>query len=167
MKRMDDLVRHLGLQPHPEGGWYRETWRATEIIASESLPSRFPAARCHGTAIYYLLGPGDFSALHRIRSDELWHFYAGSTLRIHVIEPNGDCRTERLGSDLAQGDRYQVMVPHGCWFGADVEAENGFSLVGCTVSPGFDFADFELGERRALLRQYPQHKALINALTRE
>ena len=166
MPRPDDYIRALNLAPHPEGGWYRETYRAAESIPRAGLPGRFAGARPMATAIYFLLSADSFSALHRIRSDELWHFYAGGALTLHLIEPEGAYRSLRLGPDLAAGESFQGTVPAGCWFGAEVTAPGGFALVGCTVAPGFDFADFELGERAELLRRYPAHRALIERLTR-
>jgi len=163
---VDRLVLSLQLQRHPEGGWYRETWRASESIPASALPSRFAGERMHRTAIYYLLEGTDFSALHRICSDELWHFHAGTTLLIHIIDLEGQHRVERLGDDLERGDRFQVVVPHGCWFGATPEDPAGFALVGCTVAPGFDFADFEIGNQNDLSQRFPQHRAVIERLTR-
>lgn len=162
----DDCIRLLGLRPHPEGGWYRETYRSAESIPGAALPGRYAGERPFATAIYFLLTSDTFSALHRIRSDEQWHFYAGCALTVHVIEPSGAFRTLRLGPRLERGESFQGVVPAGCWFGATVDAPGGFALVGCTVAPGFDFADFEMGERAALLRRHPAHQALIERLTR-
>jgi uncharacterized protein len=166
MKTAEDYIRALDLQPHPEGGWYRETYRAAESIPPAGLPARFAGARPFATAIYFLLTADTFSALHRIHSDELWHFYAGSALAVHLIEPAGAARSLRLGPDVENGASFQATVPAGCWFGAEVAATGGFALVGCTVAPGFAFADFELGEREALIRQFSAHRALIERLTR-
>ena len=169
---MESWIQHLGLQPHPEGGWFREMYRAEESIPATVLPARYEATRTFGTAIYYLLDDRGFSAFHRILSDEIWHFYVGDALTLYIIDPSGKLRVEKLGSDPASGERFQLVIPHGHWFGARVEAPDGappgrYALLGCTVSPGFDFADFELAERAALLQQYPQHADLICALTRE
>jgi len=162
-----DYMRALNLQPHPEGGWYRETYRSEETIAREMLPERFSGPRPFATAIYFLLSADSFSALHRIRSDEQWHFYAGSSLTIHIIAPEGDYRALRLGNGVGRGESFQAVVPAECWFGATVEMPGTFSLVGCTVAPGFDFSDFELGRRSELLRLFPAHRPLIERLTRE
>lgn len=167
MKTADDYIRLLGLQPHPEGGWYRETYRSAETIPPEALPVRFDGARPFATAIYFLLSSETFSALHRIRSDEQWHFYAGSALTVHSIEPSGEYRAVRLGADIGRGEAFQAVVPAGCWFGATVDEPGAFALVGCTVAPGFDFADFELGRRETLIRQFPAQRELIVRLTRE
>lgn len=159
------LIEQLGLVQHPEGGWYRETYRTSEKLDSQALPARFGGDRSFSTAIYFLLEAGDISALHRIKADEVWHFYAGSALRVHCIFPEGSYQVFTLGAHVAAGEQFQAVVPAGCWFGAEL-AEGGFALVGCTVAPGFDFADFELGQARQLCAHYPQHAALITRLTR-
>lgn len=161
-----DYIRALDLRPHPEGGWYRETYRSAEAIPGEALPGRFCGDRPFATAIYFLLTSDTFSALHRIRSDELWHFYAGGSLTVHVIEPSGECRALRLGPAVERGGAFQAVVPAGCWFGATVDEPGGFALVGCTVAPGFDFSDFEMGDRAELLLRFPAQRALIERLTR-
>jgi len=160
------LIERLALRPHPEGGWFREVYRSAEAIPALGLPERFDAERRVATSIYFLLDDGDFSALHRIRADEQWHFYAGTGVTVHVIHPDGRYRPLCLGRDLAAGELFQGVVPHGCWFGASVEEPGGYALVGCSVAPGFEFADFELGERAALLAAFPQHAELVIRLTR-
>ena len=160
------LIDGLALEPHPEGGWYRETYRAAESIAATALPARFSGARSISTAIYFLLAKGEISALHRIKSDELWHFYSGTTLTVHLFFPTGEYRQIRLGADIAGGETFQATVPAGCWFGAEVTGEGAYSLVGCTVAPGFDFVDFEMGTRAELVTAFPGHKELIRQLTR-
>jgi len=162
-----DLITRLALSPHPEGGWYRETYRSEELYPAETLPERFDGPRCFATSIYFLLTSENFSSLHRIKADEQWHFYAGSPLTIHVFDQDGSYRSLCLGSDLARGQCLQAIVPHGCWFGATVDVEGGFALVGCSVAPGFEFTDFELPRREELLAQYPGHAALISRLTRK
>lgn len=159
-------IHLLDLQPHPEGGWYREVYRASELIPRAGLPFRFSGDRSCSTAIYYLLGASDFSALHRIRQDEVWHFYDGSPLSVHIIHPTGEAEQVLLGRDLNAGQRPMAVVEHGCWFGAHVDSGDGYSLVGCTVAPGFDFDDFELAERSQLIERFPQHRPLIERLTR-
>ena len=162
-----ELIARLDLTRHPEGGWYRETYRSSEQIPAKALPERFSGSRALCTAIYFLLERGDFSALHQIKSDELWHYHAGSSLLIHIFTPDGDYRVERLGADLAAGDRFQVMVSAGSWFGAEpAVGEANFALVGCTVAPGFDFRDFVLADREHLCAAYPRHAPLIRRLTR-
>lgn len=162
---IENLVQSLGLSPHPEGGFYRETYRAAESIAHAALPGRFPGDRSHGTAIYYLLGAGDRSKLHRIGSDEIWHFYAGDPLLIVALSPEGALTVTRLGQDFAAGEVPQHVVPAGHWFGAIPAEDSAYALTGCTVAPGFDFADFELGTRADLLAAFPQHRAWIEKLT--
>jgi predicted cupin superfamily sugar epimerase len=146
-------IERLDLRPHPEGGYFRETYRASESIA---------------TAIYFLLTRDAFSAFHRIRSDELWHFYAGSPITLAVLdaEGKGQLATYALGRDPTRGESLQVVVPAGAWFAAEVASAGAYALVGCTVAPGFDFADFELGARAQLLEHYPQHRGVIERLTR-
>ncbi len=160
-----ELITALELLRHPEGGWYRETYRSTDIIPDAALPRQFDGDRSCCTAIYFLLERGDISAFHRIKSDELWHFHAGTTLTIHVITPEGDYRQLPLGAAVLNGDTFQAVVPAGCWFGAEVSGEGPYAFVGCTVAPGFDFADFEMGDRSILLSQFPQHSSLIKRLT--
>jgi len=164
------LVKRLNLQPHPEGGYFRETYRAAETIPPAGLPERFGAARSVSTAIYYLLEAGQHSRLHRIKSDELWHFYTGDPLTIVEIGPDGTLRETQLGAALDGSTIFQHLVPAGAWFGATPApggrfAPMGFALVGCTVAPGFDFADFALAERAALLAAFPRHEAWIRRLT--
>lgn len=159
-------IRDLELQPHPEGGWYREVYRSMEHIPQTALPDRFDGDRAFATSIYYLLGPGDFSTLHRIRQDELWHFYDGHQLQLQLIHPDGKAELKRLGLDGTKGETPMAVAPTGSWFGARVDSPDGFSLVGCTVAPGFDFADFDMPTRDYLEIQFPQHQALIRQFTR-
>ncbi|MEN9847275.1 MAG: hypothetical protein RL368_15 [Pseudomonadota bacterium] len=153
-------ITELGLEPHPEGGFYRRSYTAN----CRALPENFASERPVASAIYYLLPATQFSALHRIKSDELWHFYTGGGLSIYVITPEGELKILRLGLDLARCEQPQQLVPAGCWFGARV-AHGEYVLVGCTVAPAFDFADFELGKRAELLATYPQHADIIERLT--
>ena len=153
------------MQPHPEGGFFAETYRSAEITPPDALPTRFAGARAFGTAIYFLLESHNRSALHRIQSDEVWHFYAGGPLEVFVIEPDSGALTViRLGNRPDWGEVFQAVVRAGCWFGSKPMAGSAFSLVGCTVAPGFDFADFELADRADMLRQFPQHEAVIEVL---
>lgn len=161
-------IDRLDLRPHPEGGYFRETYRAAEHVDAAALPSRFPAPRSFSTAVYFLITADAFSAFHRIRSDELWHFYAGDAVTLAILDAGGEGQliTASLGCDPARDQMPQVVVPAGAWFGAEVAPPGKFALVGCTVAPGFDFADFELGERGALLERYPPHRGAIERLTR-
>lgn len=160
------VIDRFQMQKHPEGGYYKQTYRSDEFIKAEFLPARFKGDRLFSTAIYFLLEGNDFSAFHRIRSDELWHFYYGSALQIFIIHPDGKMEIINLGNNLAVNENFQCVVKAGCWFAARLEHRDSFSLVGCTVSPGFDFADFELANREILVNQYPQHKEIIQALCR-
>jgi uncharacterized protein len=160
-------IQRLGLERHPEGGYFRQTYRADIEIAQEALPVRFSGARRASTAIYFLLEAGDFSALHRLRSDEVWHFYAGSPLMVHVIEPAGDYSRICLGDNADRDEVFQRVVRAGCWFGSELMEGGSYALVGCTVAPGFDFEDFEMGKSLELMRAYPELRPVIQRLTRE
>ena len=164
----DQLIKSLRLTPHPEGGFFRETYRAAETIARDALPNGFGGDRVFSTSIYYLLQARQISVLHRIRSDELWHFHMGDALEVIDITPDGALTTTVLGHDVADGNTLQSVVPAGHWFGARLArpAKDAFALVGCTVAPGFDFADFEMADRDAILNAFPQHQAIIKAMTR-
>lgn len=156
----------LHLTEHVEGGAFRETYRAPLTIAQDALPQGFSGPRAASTGIYFLLEDGDFSAFHRIAADEMWHFYDGTTLHIYEIREDGTLQVHKLGRDITQGEQLQLVIPAGSWFASCVEETEGFALVGCTVAPGFDFADFELADRATLSAQFPQHKGLIALLTR-
>jgi predicted cupin superfamily sugar epimerase len=160
-----DWIARLGLTAHPEGGWYRETYRAAECVPAEALPARFGGARSHSTAIYFLLAAGTISRLHRIKSDEVWHFYAGDPLLLSVIGADGVLTVTRLGPLEDATAVPQAVVPAGAWYGAALVPGGSWALTGGTVAPGFDFTDFELGERQTLLAAFPQHRAVIEALT--
>jgi predicted cupin superfamily sugar epimerase len=157
-------IERLNLAPHPEGGFYRQTYCADLLIGN--LPPSFAGNRPASTAIYFLLDGRDFSAFHRLRSDELWHFYAGERLSVQAISPGGDHSEIRLGCDVEAGETFQAVVKAGCWFGSRLADPESFALVGCTVAPGFDFADFELAQREELIALYPRHRQLIVELTR-
>jgi predicted cupin superfamily sugar epimerase len=158
-------VSHLQLKAHPEGGFYREVYRSEELIPITGLPPRFSGKRNFATAIYFLLEENNFSAFHKIKSDETWHFYAGNSLEVIEINDAGELFIHNIGNNLLAGDVFQYTVKAGHWFASRVKAGGKFSLVGCTVAPGFDFEDFEMPNRRTLLDQYPQHKDIITALT--
>ena len=162
-------IDQLKLEPHPEGGFYRLTYTAAATLA----PPQFEGARPASTGIYFLLttaqqaSNGHFSAFHRLKSDEMWHFYAGSPLIVHVIAPDGTHSTLLIGDNPDRGEQFQAVVPAGCWFASAPLLPDSFALVGCTVSPGFDFADFELAKRAELTAAYPQHSELIARFTRQ
>lgn len=162
---ISQIIERLNLEPHPEGGYFRETYRSSGKIQQDSLESGFEGMRNYSTCIYFLLTSNDFSAFHRIKQDEIWHFYDGSPIRLHVIDPSGTYSEHLIGRELMLGENPQVIVPAGCWFAAEVEDGNAYSLVGCTVSPGFDFRDFELRSRQELITLFPNQKELISKLT--
>jgi len=161
-----DWIDHLDLDAHLEGGYYRETYRTDEVIPKTALPDRFDGPRDVATLIYFLLPADSFSALHRIRQDEVWHFYAGAPITLHRIAPDGTYKTQALGHDVTAGQQLHTVVPGGTWFGATVSAEEGYGLAGCTTAPAFEFADFELADRTALTETFPQHAGVIERLTR-
>ncbi len=163
------FIKKLSLSRHPEGGWYAETYRSTLAVAPQAVndSSSFqyiynkPHIAC--TCIYFLLTSGEFSAFHRLRSDEMWHFYAGTELEVFIISPEGVLTRNLLGSN---GETFQILIPAGHWFAAKVFAKDSFSLVGCTVAPGFEFEDFELASRQQLIDEFPEHESIISQLTR-
>ena len=158
-------IKKLKMEKHPEGGYYKETYRCNEIYKEAHLPLKYKSDRSFSTGIYFLLESNNFSSLHRIASDEMWHFYTGSSLTVYAFN-NNDYFEIKLGGDLEGGQVFQAVVPGGYWFGAKVNTANSFALVGCTVAPGFEFEDFELGKKDTLIQSYPQHKKLITELTR-
>ena len=165
MKKAEEWVKQLALVVHPEGGFFKETYRSTEMISKRELPDRFSGSRNFSTAIFFLLRSQDRSLFHRIKSDELWHFHEGSTLTIYILNEMG-LTMEKLGPHSESGDSFQIAIPANCWFGAIVDEPDSFTLSGCTVSPGFDFNDFDLAERQSLLKEYPDHAAIITRLTK-
>jgi predicted cupin superfamily sugar epimerase len=166
MEKARYWIDGLSLNKHPEGGWYKEIYRSNEVIALSHLPSRFSGNRAFATSIYFLLEGDDFSTLHRIKADEIWHFYEGSSLEIVSIDTAGNTEKIILGRNLWAGEKLQHVIPHGCWFGARLSDPNSYSLVGCGVAPGFDFEDFEMGDRQQLLEMYPSLHDLIVQFTR-
>jgi hypothetical protein len=164
-----ELKKMLGLEPHPrEGGWFRETWKAEETIALEALPAgRYSGARSAGTAIYYLLEPENFSEMHKLASDEVFHFYLGDPVEMLQLWPHGRARHLVLGQDVAKGQLLQTVVPQGVWQGTRLIAGGTVALLGCTVSPGFDYADYASGKRDDLVREWPDWAEMIGRLTRK
>jgi len=155
-----ELVKLYGLRPHPEGGYFTETYRSGGKAAYPGL-----GARNFSTAIYFLLQAGNRSRLHRLKADEVWHFHLGGPLAVAQIYPDGRVENTILGADVRAGQRLQHAVPAGCWFGSYPCEGTDFSFVGCTVAPGFDFKDFELGSRAELLGRFPGAAELIKKLT--
>lgn len=149
-----------------EGGYFSETYRSKEMIPQECLPERYSGARTFGTCIYYLLEPGTFSELHRVASDEIFHFYLGDPVEMLQLWPDGSGKRVLICTDIENGMPPQVVVPHGVWQGARLVAGGKFALLGCTVSPGFEYADYESGSRQVLCEAYPHCSDMITALTR-
>jgi predicted cupin superfamily sugar epimerase len=159
-------IRSLDLQEHPEGGYFHETYRSDEFIESACLPDRFGGRRSFSTSIYFLLRGDQRSLLHRLKADETWYFHDGAALIVHCITPEGEYREHRVGLNIEAGEHPQLTIGAGNWFGATVADSDGYALVGCMVAPGFDFADFEMAERKRLIAEFPQHRALIERLTK-
>ena len=159
-------ITDLHLQPHPEGGYYKETYRSKDVLTAQCLPAHFDGTRQISTAIYFLLQQGDFSAFHRIKSDECWHYYAGDTLLIHVLHNNGTHECIRLGASISAEEMFQFVVPASTWFAAECAGQSSFVLAGCTVAPGFDFADFEIANKDDLIKLFPVHREIISKLCR-
>jgi|TARA_B100001939_G_scaffold348200_1_gene373890 predicted cupin superfamily sugar epimerase len=165
--KLKEIVEKLNLQPHPEGGYFAETYRSEVEVPGSLIGAHGPRQAC--TGIYFLIPAGEFSAFHRIKSDEMWHFYAGDPLLVHQIFSDGSYECHHLGSDI-RNQVFQAVVPAGAWFASEPDPDllnHGFSLVGCTVSPGFDFSDFELARESQLSEEYPGHRELISRLTRD
>jgi predicted cupin superfamily sugar epimerase len=165
MPDADYWIGKLNLQPHPEGGYFRETYRSHEVILKQALPQRFEGDRVFSTSIYFLLKDPEYAAFHAIQQDEVWHFYEGSSLTIHIIDQSGAYSALKLGRDIEGGESFQAVVKAGCWFAAAVNNEKACALVGCTVAPGFEFADFEMADRSRLIDLYPAHKEIIEKYT--
>lgn len=163
---IDQLIDTHKMIAHPEGGYFRETYRSNETIQEECLPIRFRGERIFSTGIFYLLRGDEFSAFHRIKSDEMWHFYAGGPLNIYVIDYYGQFELITMGQNINNGEVFQAVIRAGNWFAAQPVHTNSFSFMGCTVAPGFDFQDFELGTADDLSNNFPQHENLIRKFCR-
>ena len=164
-----DYIELLSLENHPEGGYFSSYYRASDQVIT--LDARYNTGDKHrpsGTSIYFLLEKQNFSAWHRLKSDEVWHYYdGGSPIDIHIIDQNGKLTTHCLGNpNMTEHASFQLLIHSGCWFAAEVRDQESFALVGCTVSPGFEYCDFELGDRENLIHQYPDHLSMIRKLTR-
>lgn len=162
-----ELIKFLHLQPlSQEGGFFAETYRSKDLIPQSALPPVYSGARSVCTAIYYLLTPDTFSAIHRLHGDEIFHFYLGDPVEMLQLGPQGKTEIAMLGADLARGMKLQCVVAGGVWQGARLLEGGRYALLGTTVAPGFDYQDFELGARSALQNQYPEFSSLIGQLTR-
>ncbi|GEQ22931.1 cupin [Clostridium butyricum] len=164
MYTADYFVKNLNMIAHPEGGFYKEIYSSEENITSKDLKVNFEGARILWTSIYFLLRDGEVSNFHRLKSDEMWYYHSGSPLTIYMISPEGEFITEQLGLNIENGEKPQVLVPKDYIFGSAMNNE-GYALVGCMVSPGFEFRDFELFKRSFLLEKYPQYEEIILKLT--
>ncbi len=161
----DKIIKQLDLQPHPEGGFFRECSRSAGTIRHDALPPNFDGERSFYTSIYYLLAGNDVSRFHRIKSDEIWYFHAGDGLYIHTISTDG-VYVKNVLTGKIENPCYQIVVPAGYWFAAEVTDKNSYCLVGCMVAPGFDFKDFEMADTEDLLKKYPEHEKVITRINR-
>jgi predicted cupin superfamily sugar epimerase len=160
------LIEQFSLEEHPEGGYFKETYRSECTIPEAVLGDNFDGDRNYSTSIYFLLTSDTFSAFHKIHQDEMWHFYQGSPLTIHMISPKGEYTKQVVGLNFEEGELPQFTVPKETWFASEVNDPDNYAFVGCTVSPGFDIRDFELPERIELTELHPQHQKVIKRLTR-
>lgn len=164
----DEVKKILKLAPHPcEGGCYVRTYESGELLPANAFSDgRYAGPRYTGTAIYYLLEPDTFSEMHRLNSDEIFHFYAGDAVEMLQLKEDGSGVTVRIGNRLAAGERPQVVVPRGIWQGSRLAPGGNWALLGCTVSPGFEFEDYETASREQLCAGWPEFRELLHALTR-
>ena len=165
MESYKHIITKLDLKPHPEGGYFKETYRSAGTIKAESLDARYNGERNYSTCIYFLLTSDNFSAFHRIKQDEIWHFYDGSPIRLHMITETGIYTEQIIGKNISNGELPQFVVPGGYWFASEVLHKNSYALTGCTVSPGFSFEDFELKSQKELTVLFPSHESVIAKLT--
>jgi predicted cupin superfamily sugar epimerase len=163
---VQEIIEKLEMSPHlVEGGYFVETYRSLEAIPRQALPERYSSKRAFGTAIYYLLTPETVSALHKLESDEIFHFYLGDPVSMLQLHPDGSTNVITLGQDILAGQQLQVVAPHGSWQGTLLQEGGEFALLGCTMAPGFDWSEYEAGDRVELLKEYPEHEDLIVRLT--
>lgn len=163
--KINDIIEKFDLNQHPEGGYFKETYRSSGSIANENLSADFTGDRNYSTGIYFLLTSDSFSAFHKINQDEMWHFYLGTTLKLHMISPEGEYSYVLIGNNIIDNEVPQFVVPAQFWFAAEVLEENSYAFTGCTVAPGFDFKDFVLPVRKELIDLFPQHEEIITRLT--
>ena len=164
-EKVKEYIDKLQLKAHPEGGYYREIYRSDELILPKHLPDRYKSPRSFSTSIYFMLEGNQFSSFHRLQSDELWHFYDGTSLIVYIIDEKGILEKIILGNDMKKGESFQVVVKKHTWFAAELTDKSSYALIGCTVSPGFNFSDFELGKRSELIKKFPQHREEIIRLS--
>jgi hypothetical protein len=167
MLNVNQIIQILGMRPLPdEGGFYVETYRSNDMIAQAALPQeRYQSDKAVSTAIYYLLTPETTSLMHRLPSDEIFHFYLGDPVQMLQLLPSGEGRVIELGHDIASGQAVQVVAAAGTWQGSRLLPDGRYALMGTTVAPGFDFADYEAGDRDDLMRRFPRYRAMIEELT--
>lgn len=158
-----DLIEKLELESHPEGGYYRRTYESDQPVSDDPFPHDTNGNHSIGSAVIYLLPGNDVSHFHRLQSDEMWHYYWGSPLKLHVLDSTNGHTVQRLGPNLEQGDRPQQLIESGTWFGATTAGD--FTLAGCTVWPEFRFGNFEMADRSRLIEQFPNHREIIEQLT--
>ncbi|MEL6917457.1 MAG: cupin domain-containing protein [Bacteroidota bacterium] len=169
MDEAERIIKSLQLKQHPEGGYYRETYRSIHEIGEKELGNAYQGKRNYATSIYFLLTADTFSAFHKIKQDEIWHFYKGTPIELHMISAEGIYSCVSIGNAIDIGQLPQFVVKGGCWFAARIEqnAKQDYALVGCTVSPGFDFRDFTLPNQKELIQLFPQHRKIVSELSRE
>ncbi|MDT0553863.1 cupin domain-containing protein [Urechidicola vernalis] len=165
MNSIEKLIEKLDLKQHPEGGYFKETYRSNGEINKDSLDASIKGKRNYSTCIYFLLTSENFSAFHRIKQDEIWHFYDGTAIRLHMISPEGKYSNCLIGRNISNDEVPQFVVPARYWFAAEVVLDNSFALTGCTVAPGFSFEDFELPKRKDLVQLFPSLEEVITKLT--
>ncbi len=161
----EEIIENFKLEAHPEGGYFYENYRSSGKVNISNFWKGAKGFRSYSTGIYFLLDKNQFSAFHRIKQDEMWHFYAGSTLLLHMINEEGNYKLVKIGNNIIEDNFFQYVVPSGTWFSSEVEDKNSFSFCGCTVSPGFDFKDFEMPSRKKLLSKFPNQQKIITRLT--
>jgi predicted cupin superfamily sugar epimerase len=162
-KTAEFWINKLNLKPHPEGGYFSEIYKSDICVDKNDLPDEFNDCRSLVTSIYYLLSGNDISRFHRLKSDEIWHYYDGSALLLHIIDEKGNLTKQILGND--KDDNPVIIIKKNQWFAAEIKDKSAFSLTGCTVSPGFDFDDLEFAATEKLIKLYPQHSAVIKRFT--
>lgn len=165
MRNKEYWIKNLDLLPHPEGGYYKETYRSELSVNLETIEENRQGSRSLCTGIYFLLDKGNFSAFHRIKSDELWHFYAGDPITIHMIDQHGNYSAQDVGNNIDDGQVLQYLVPANTWFASEIKGDRRYALVGCTVSYGFDFNDFEMANK-SLIQEFEEHTEVLNRLIR-